>query len=167
MTRNLHPITPAPRWLVLLGTLSLGIVFLTLFFPRWYLKALSGAETTYFKSSILWFPGVLMALLAAVGIGSGISLLRNPHDPLQRLLGALIAAIGCFVTSFALGAVPREYQTLPFHATGWVSIGRWAAFVAAFAFTAPIFAFTHGHILNESERQGEGHPSLDRPSNVE
>lgn len=158
--RRLRPIAPAPRWLVIVGCAALTVVFITLLFPRWHLKALSGAETTYFKASILWFPGFFMALMILAGIGSSISLLRNPYDPLQRLLGAVLASVGCFLTSFALAAVPLEYETLPFHATGWVAIGRWAAFVATFAFIAPLFTFMHGRILDDTERQGEGHPSL-------
>lgn len=160
--RRIRPLAPAPRWLVILGCAALTVTFITLLFPRWHLKALSGAETTYFKASILWFPGFFMALMIVAGIGSSISLLRNPYDPLQRLLGAVLTSSGCFLTSFVLAAVPHEYETLPFHATGWVSIGRWAAFVATFAFLAPLFAFMHGRILDDTERRGEGHPTLSK-----
>ncbi len=144
----------------LVATFALTAVLFCLLFPRWELRALSGAEVTYYAASIRWFPGMLVAILAATGIGAAMSLIRNPHDPAQRAIGGLIAALACFGATFLLARVPEEYRTLPFAASGWVHIASGAAFVAAVAMAAPLASVLHGRILSDEDRAGEGHPDL-------
>lgn len=144
----------------IIGVAALSVTFVTMLLPRWELKALSGAEVTYYNASIRYFAGMFVALLAATGIGAGISLVRDPHDPFQRSLGGLIASSATLAGIFLVARVPAEYRTVPFKATGWVTIGGYAALVAVLAFAGPLAATLHGKVLDDAERQGEGHPDL-------
>lgn len=153
-----RPLPPAPRWMPLLALIGGSIVLATLVAPRWEVQALSGGEVAYFRSSILWAPGVLVAILAAIIIGTSISLLRNPHTPGQRAVGGLITSAFCLGATFLLSRIPPEYRQYPMRPSGWIHVAQGALILAMFAFAAPLAAIFHSAILSDEDRAGEGHP---------